>query len=399
MDSGLDGRASLRRAAQVKPRLKPTDHFDIFTAFADDEHGRGEQAKRDARNARNAAFRANLDGQLAEQRQRKQREAEEQRNWQQVVFRNADSHKQNEDAAKRKKAEIADEMRRQAAESAAALARRKERDDREREREREELDRAMALDRLAAERETKAKADLLAKRSKDARENFEAAAREREAKKNAEFEESKALAAELKRQSEAREAEANAGYRKAQAVVDRLTSTLGVANAAVLAQKDSAEDQRINKAFEHKKRQWVEDYWKEEEVRGRREHENSAGNTKLADEVRATRGVAEREANRKQGEIWRKQDAEHWESVRRKAEKARRDRDTVDSTLLRTVHSNSGLHHSDFNVTDHMREREMSYNRSTIDRMTSEGFCPHLTQPLALKANQLTLTMRSAKAM
>lgn len=335
---------------------------------------------------------------MAEQRRQKERDAEDFQAWQQVVQKNAEDHERNEAAKKRRQAEITQDLKRQAAESEAAVVRRREREVQQREREKEELDRVIAADKRAEGREAQAKAEVAAKKSKAARASFEAAAIEREARKKAEIEEGKALAAELKKQSELREAEANAGYKKRQAVVDRRTSTLGVANAAVLAQKEMAEDTRITQAFERQKKQVVEDYWKEDEARQRMENAALAVNATLAGEVRATRGVAEREADQKQGELFRKQDAEFLEAERRKFEKARKTRDSIDSELMRIAHTNASIHRDESNVTDRVREREMSYNRHTMERMASEGFLPHASQPLLLKAKQLKMTIRAPQA-
>lgn len=78
-------RATLRRPAQLPPKTKEPDHFDLMVQYADERQQREDQAKLERRRAQVASFRDGLETQLAERQQRREAEEAEKQKWVRVV--------------------------------------------------------------------------------------------------------------------------------------------------------------------------------------------------------------------------------------------------------------------------------------------------------------------------
>jgi len=381
----------------VPPRVKKPDHFDLMTRFADSQDDRGDKEKADKTKAKHAAFRAGLDAQLDERSRQQEREEEDAKVWRETIKRQTEEHHKDEAEKERVKAERTLEMKRFAKEGEVVLAKRKQVVEEHQVREREELDRVLAADKTREANQAAKHREVSERRSKDARANFEVVAQMRETKKLALIEEDKGLAAEAKRRSEQQEAVANLGYKTRQAIVDAITSTMGESLRREEAKQAKNLVERVDvQSSQYETKRYI-DYWDREEVRERNWKETEQRNIKVGAEVRTNKGVAEREADTKQSETWKKQDAEHHIAMRRKTEEKRLVRDRIDDELLQITRSNLSLHRSEIGVSDHMREREMSFHRPVLDRMAADGFQADVSGPLAMQATQLTATMKLAR--
>jgi len=385
----------LRRTAQLPPKAKEPDHFDLMVQYADVQHERGEQEKLEKQRARLADFRAGLDVQLQERQRRKEEEQQERRHWHQVVQKKAEDFAQQQAADAKAKELLKDEQRRSAAADAERLRQKKEVEEQARKKEQEDLLKTLEVEKAHKERVELTKKQGAEKRAQEARANFETVAREREARRAADAEETRLAVAEAAKRSIAREAAANAEYRKRQAIVDARMATLGVACAELEAKKAAALEQRIDRDHEEWKQKSLSEFWKRVEREQGHVRELAATNRTMGSTWRATQGAPEREMAAEQSRIWRQQDAEFQEASRKKGELARKRRDEIDDELLKTMHRNAERHNSEFGVTEESRAKEMAYHKGILDRMAADGFRSDLTATLSLQAHQATMTMRS----
>jgi len=381
--TGLDwARASLRSTAQVRPHVKEPDHFDLMLQYADEQHQKGEESKKEQTKAKLVAFRAGLAGQLIEHRHMREREAEEQRQWSQVVQAKADEFRRDQEQEAEAKFRKKQEYKRHAASDMEQVRRRRQRQAKGRLQESQELEQVMDMERRHREREAQVRQDVHARRAKDAHASFEVAAREREDRQAAEFKESQLMAAQLKRMSETREAVANLQYRERQAIVDGVTATLGAASAEALERRSKAEEERQERHVRDWQARRTAEYWRQVDTEQRRTRDLSSTNRSLASTRREVRGVDGRAEDAEQSRVWRKQDAEHHEATRRKAELSRLRRQEVDDVLA-AVHRNAAVHASEIGVTAETKAREVAYHRPLLDRMAVEGFQPDRTMRFA----------------
>mmetsp|Transcript_18327 Transcript_18327/g.52347 ORF Transcript_18327/g.52347 Transcript_18327/m.52347 type:complete len:532 (-) Transcript_18327:208-1803(-) len=392
------GRAALRRPTQVPPKRRDPDHFDLMTRYADEQHQRGAEARLEKQRAQLAAFRAGLDAQLEERRLHKEQEEAEDRQWGQILRGRAENFRREQEQEAAAKAQQVQVLRRRAANDMELISRRKDRADNARRQERLQLDTMLEQQKKHDDCEAEAKKALNAKRAKDARELFEAAAKQREAKKNAENEESLVYASETKRRSEQQEAAGNEQYKKRQAVVDSRMATLGKAYADLLARKEREAQDRIDREHEEWKQTRLNEFWQSLEAEQKVRKGVSAMNLTMGATRRAEDGMDEKAANLEQLKQWTLQTAKHDSVEQAKAKQAFRRREEMDDSCLRTIHRKSRLHKSEIGVTEQERIRELLYNKKVLDRMAAEGFKPDLTSTLLIKASNMSSTLRGPKA-
>jgi len=375
---------------QFRPKLKPFDHFDLMTDFDTSRHLQEEEAKRAAARQKKAAFRAGLDGQLAEQRAVREREAQERRQVRAEVLAGAESFRQDQAAELQRQQQRREDMLRSAQEAKEKSARRRQKQDENRRRETEEVARAVDLDEQLkvdavlhqlGERELRCTAF---------RENLDASCAEREKRRLAEQAADRTMIAERQRVIDARDAQAAAAVAARQEKVDRVNNALGKGLVERQAREERELEERLARDLQEYDRKTFEALQLQQAERERKIRDVTETNVRLMKE-RAGRPDPEKDADRRQAEYWRKTEEEGAAKDRERAAQRRRLREAMDTSLLETMQTTGSVHLSEFGLTAQKRERELTYHRDRLVRIESEGFRPELTATFKLEAAQAAL--------
>mmetsp|Transcript_29909 Transcript_29909/g.68961 ORF Transcript_29909/g.68961 Transcript_29909/m.68961 type:complete len:575 (-) Transcript_29909:84-1808(-) len=371
-----------RYEVPLAPKLKPVDHWDLIVAF-DTDLFKKEEAERYRFN-KSSGFKmrkSDLDKQVEEKRVLKEHEAEvlrlEREEHRAQVLEDAKLKEQEEHALWAKR----EAQRKNNEAMAQELGAKRERDAQKKRRECMEINAW-----LQAEKDRKAEEQRLqrieyAKKCDIAQEAFSVARAERRQRKLDEQEREMQAVEEAKRFLDAAEAKNRAAVAKRESRVAAIAESLG----ASVAQRDADEERKLNekiqRVLEEQDRKNREDSRMRQERKDRltREMLNSL-DQQIAD--RDKHKIEEKEADRIQLEIFRKQLEEQNEKRRKEALQAQKNRGDLDLTLIEQMRRNASVHPRQFGLTADIQRQELAFNRLIYEHMAAENFCPEMTQPM-----------------
>jgi len=381
-----EGRASLRRTAQLPPRRKPKDLYDLMVEFEDEDHVRYEEQRKQKVQAQRAAFRKGLDRQLEEKSRSRQAAEEEFRATRTDTLARAEAHRQQESEAVQQKAQRAQRAKQQMAEEMEALSQRRGAEELQRQRDREDLDQALAHQKRLSDEKARAKQVELEQQGLDSRERSKRAAELRRQQRAAEKEEDARIAAAFARRCDERQAEGNKEYLARQKVVDH-RAPMGVTANAPLLQRERAEEARVDRSILARSRQVEGEHWQKIDTMGAEARQLKLEQADQAEKARKVRGRAEREAGLEQAAIWRCEDEEHWARERQAKEREKQNRKTLDSELCQRLHQDKQMHRMDLGNSAAIGGSEYAYHKTITSRMASTGFRPDQSATLLSKVS------------
>merc|ERR1712217_952825 len=153
----------------------------------------------------------------------------------------------------------------------------------------------------------------------------------------------------------------------------RVNSSMG--NALVeqrLKEEREAEEkqQRAEDEFEQKR---LEQYWREHDEHQRKLKEMMEVNARQLYH-KAHAGDWEKDDDKKQVEMWRRDEEREGPARREKLLKSRRLREEMDEALMETIHKNAAVHRSEVGISQKQKQNEVSYNRPLLERIHSDKF-------------------------
>lgn len=382
-----DMRSTLRRTAQLQPRLKPKDPYDLMLEFGDEDFQKSEQQRKQARKLQLASFRRGLDVQLEEQSQARQREDVDRQRTREAVLRQVDENLQREHAAALKKSANTEKTKKNMEEEMEGVAAKKERGQKQLQKEAENLDRTLVMEREASQRKANEKHSLHAQRATELRERFLKAETDRKNKKLAEAEAAAKLAEDFKRRCDERAEEANKGYKIRQARVDHF-SKLAIPRFEAESQRGKAEEDRVEKNYQEQIKKDNEDQKRRLEAIDQKNRTIKASQTSQVEVRKTIRGKDEREISMQQSMMWKQADEEHFANVRQKAEQKKEMRDSMDSVLCERMHTDKNIHRMDAGVPE-ISGKELAYHRTFISSMAEKGFRPDVSATLVAQASPI----------
>mmetsp|Transcript_68244 Transcript_68244/g.163760 ORF Transcript_68244/g.163760 Transcript_68244/m.163760 type:complete len:582 (-) Transcript_68244:83-1828(-) len=378
------------RSGGVKPKyevplpqkLKPIDHWDLIVAF-DTNLFKREEAERYRFN-RSGGFlarKADLDKQVAERKIAKEKQSEA------IRLEREECRAQVKEDAKMKEQERKDEWAKREAQRKNNEAMEQElnaKRDRAAQKKKQECQEILSW--LQNEKGRKAEERRLqqieyARKCEFAQEAFKAARAEKQRKKLEEQEREMEAVAEAKRFLDEAEAKNRAAVAKRESRVAAIAGSLG----ADVAQRDAEEErklqEKIARVLAEQDRRIAEDARNRKETKDRliREMLDSL-DQQIAD--RDKHKLEEKEADRKQVEIFRKQLEEQNEKKRREAEQAKKDREELDQALINQMRGNVSVHKGNFGLTGDIQRQELAFNRLIFEHMSAENFCPEFTEQI-----------------
>lgn len=174
---------------------------------------------------------------------------------------------------------------------------------------------------------------------------------------------------------------------EAQARVKKLTTTLGKEVCDERNRRQEAEDARTQRIFEEHEQQRIADYWKQKERhKAQVQHMMTIRAGQLEESGHAA--LHEKELNLKQAEIWRQQKEQAFAMEKSKQEAARNGRKEMDTMLLQQMERSQFQKKFQHGLTSADLQRELSYNKSILEKLVSNGF--RLDQTQSLLAQTLT---------
>eukprot|EP00929_Paragymnodinium_shiwhaense_P112942 TRINITY_DN81207_c0_g1_i1.p1 TRINITY_DN81207_c0_g1~~TRINITY_DN81207_c0_g1_i1.p1 ORF type:complete len:514 (-),score=152.22 TRINITY_DN81207_c0_g1_i1:196-1737(-) len=362
------------RTMPTRPKMKCVDHFDLMAEYVGKQQQQ-EDASKDG--AQKVAYQTKLLSRLNESLSAKQaflaQEAELQRKDKQV-FKLAVEKEEAKQAEERRQGEARFLVRKQQNQETLA------RSERQRRAEVEQRRRTAAADSEQIEkekemfvREKEKKLQDTAQRKKEMQEMLDLvkARKDRERKEAADWD------ARIERQA-AKAADDRAGEHqkrvaKNQARVDHIYNTLG---AAVVGRKARAQ-QELEERNERYRKARFEQQDRDAELkreRARNQVQKMVGDWAVQLEEIRCRGIEEKEADKKQLEIWTKEDEAFHAKEAAKLARLRSMRNAVDDDCFRTMQQTMPIHKAHFTQSEKTRREDSGMNRQLLDEIMQNGF-------------------------
>jgi len=383
---GLEPLAS-SQPLPVRPKLRAYDHYDLLIDFDTDRKREEETEKTKGGAQKKLTMRSGLDTQILEQEAAKQLLVEERRKDREDVLAKMEAARAAEAAelaAEKAKREV---LRKASVQSEEFLDRRKRRMEEYRIRERDEVSQFLESEEKRKSAEEQSVKEAHKRRAQLAREMLEGARAEQAKKKEAAKEADRTIALQMQKKMAETVAAQGLQVTMRQDRVDRIVGSLGTTLVAGIAQKEKEMQDRDERSHNDYARKRVEDYWRELEVHGQKVNNMTMIRAQQIAES-GKEAVLEREADKRQAEIWRQQKLEYELEEREKAARARKAREDVDGHVLSVARENLGVHKSEIGFTEENRQREISYNKRELERVEAEGFRKELAGTFLLGATR-----------
>jgi len=358
----------------LRPKLKPMDHWDMVVSFDGEKHRQEEEAFRKAgKGVSHARFKATLDGQMEEMRALRQQELDlkqqERDDMTAKVMENKRKDQAEEDIAQAKR----DKMKKANDEMTTSLQLRRKKEQDRKQQEQDAMLRWLDSEKARKLEEERIQREVYARKCKEAREELEATHAEAERRKQAEQEEERAVAARQVKAMDKAEADNKAAVRARMEQIEKNCATLGADIAERDARAERELQEKVRRVQEESDRLSREDA----------EHRRAGHARKMSemleklDEQMVERQQAQRvekEANKRQAEIWRQQFEDGERKEREKMEKRKRDREELDVALITQVRESVAVHPRNYGMTRQSQQADLAYNRVLFEQMASEGF-------------------------
>lgn len=372
--------------AQPRPKLKPVDHFDLMTLYDAEKYRLQEVVSHRSMQDKRAAFKALLDGQVAEQRRAKDREA--------VERRHALEQESQAKAVEGRRA-VEAELERQRAHkeamrsyndglSAMVTEQRKLRQD-ERKLEELSLTQLLESERASVEESRQTRLAERADRKKVALEQLAAARQRKQQARQGELESDRAILATMQLEPQARQLLPSDIIAARRAHVDHVMATLGTDVAERLAREARSSDERDDREHEEGIRKRNEDHQQRLAAQQERVREMLETRSRQLRDGHPEKGL-ERAADLRQVEVWKQQLAESMTEERERVAKARRMREDMDASLREQMIQTACVHPSELGVSMQQKQRELTINRRRLQQIMDEGFRPDLTSTVRWQA-------------
>lgn len=368
-----------------QPIMKPVDHWDLIVAYDSEKYRQEQDARLDK--VKLAHAKALLDTQMIEINTIRDAEAAALRKEKEDMTFQIEENKRifaaEEEVEHRKRMltkKANDEMTLAIQErNRQAVARRK--------RQEEDMTRWLANEKKKREDEEQATREEHARKCKQARDDMEAAAQEAERQRLQREEDERRLVAEMQRVMDANEAKKQAELKAREDAVAARMASVGEQVAKRDREEEQALEERLRKAQEEGDRIVEADMQRRESEHQRKVKEmNDTRAKQIADAGRA--GVAEKEADRKMAERWRKQLEDGKAADKAKEDKRRMAREDLDRDLIAAIRERKAMHPQHYIMTPQVQQTEVCMNRALFEAMDEDRFQPSITQSLLTKVGK-----------
>jgi len=274
-----------------------------------------------------------------------------------------------EDVAQQKK----DKMKKANDEMTVSIQQRRQRAQAKKQREQDQMLSWLESERQRKDEEEQEERLGYARKCKQAREELEAAREDAARRRKAEQDKDRATAAAQVKAMDQAEANNKAAVKARMDQIERNCQTIGAEIAGRDARMERELQEKIKKVQEEADRAS-----KEDSERRQRDHKQrvDAMLSKLAEQVREREaaGLEEKEASKRQADVWRDQYEDGLQKDREKAEKRRKEREELDAALIDQIRESTSCHPRNFAMSSSTQRMDIAYNKALFEHMSKEGF-------------------------